>query len=401
MLIFVANLGSTSFKYKLYDMPSERVLASGASDRVGEPIGAWSLMGEGVDEQGEAEQRDHKQSIELHLTKLTEFGVIADPGAIDAVGFKAVHGGPIRGAGRVDDVVLDTMRSLYPLAPAHNPPYVEAMLGFREALPGAEQIAAFETGFHADIPLSRQVYGVPFDWYEKHNVRRYGFHGASNAYVAARMAELTPAPGGCKRIINLHLGGSCSVCAIRDGKSVAHSMGATPQTGVFHASRVGEFDPFAVLALHDAGLDADTIYAGLGRQGGLRGISGVGADLRDIRAAAEQGNERAQLAIDAFVESCRHYLGAYLAVLGGVDAVTFTAGIGQYEPTIRAAICADLDFAGITLDPQRNAQATGKTDQRLDDPDAASSGAQIWVVPTNEELVVARQTADVLNQVTA
>ena len=214
-------------------------------------------------------------------------------------------------------------------------------------------------------------------------------------YVASRMAELAP---DCKRIINLHLGGSCSVCAIKNGKSVAHSMGATPQTGVFHANRAGECDPFAVLALRDAGIEDDAIYQGLGKQGGLLGISGVGADLRDIRAAAEQGNARAQLAIDAFVESCRHYLGAYLAVLGGVDAVTFTAGIGQYEPTIREAICANLGFAGITLDPKRNTDAAGKTDQRLDDP--ATGGAQIWVVPTNEELVVARQTADVLNQVT-
>lgn len=395
MIIFVANLGSTSFKYKLFDMPSERVLASGASDRIGEPVGAWSVSGAGLDEQGEAEQRDHKASIELHLAKLAELGVIADPGAIDAIGYKAVHGGPISGAVRVDDEVLDTMRALYPLAPAHNPPYVEAMQGFREALPGAEQVASFETGFHADIPLARQVYGVPYDWYEKHNIRRYGFHGASNTYVASRMAEIAP---DCKRIINLHLGGSCSVCAIQGGKSVAHSMGATPQTGVFHASRAGEFDPFAVLALRDAGFDDDAIYEGLGKQGGLFGLSGVGADLRDVRAAAEQGNARAQLAIDAFVESCRHYLGAYLAVLGGVDAVTFTAGIGQYEPTIRAAICDRLDFAGIQIDTKRNTDATGRTDQRLDNPDA--HGAQIWVVPTNEELVVARQAAGVLNQVT-
>ena len=396
MLIFVANLGSTSFKYKLYDMPSQRVLCSGSSDRIGESIGAWSVSFEEYEEQGEAEQRDHKASIDLHLGKLIELGVIASADAIDAIGFKAVHGGPISGAVRVDDDVLDTMRSLYPLAPAHNPPYVEAMLGFRKALPGAEQVAVFETGFHADIPLARQIYGVPYDWYEKYGVRRYGFHGASNAYIASRMADIAP---DCKRIINLHLGGSCSVCAIRDGKSVAHSMGATPQTGVFHATRAGEFDPFAVLALREAGLDDDTIYRGLGKEGGLLGISGVGSDLRDIRAAAEQGNTRAQLAIDAFVESCRHYLGAYLAVLGGVDAITFTAGIGQFEPTIRAAICADLAFAGIQLDPQRNADATGKTDQRLDDPDA--QGAQIWVVPTNEELVVARQTAGVLNLTTA
>lgn len=395
MLIFVANLGSTSFKYKLYDMPSERVLAVGASDRIGEPVGAWSWSGDGNEQSGQAEQRDHKASIELHLSKLIEAGVIESPQAIDAIGFKAVHGGPISGAVRVDDHVIDTMRSLYPLAPAHNPPYVEAMTAFREALPNAEQVAAFETGFHAEIPLARQLYGVPYEWLEKYGVRRYGFHGASNTYVATRMAELAP---DCKRIINLHLGGSCSVCAIRDGKSVAHSMGSTPQTGLFHANRVGDFDPFAVLALREAGLDDDAIYKGLGKQGGLLGISGVGSDLRDIRAAAEEGNKRARLAIDAFVEHCRHYLGAYLAVLGGVDAVTFTAGIGQYEPTIRAAICEGLEFAGIRLDPALNEQATGKADERLDD--SAADLAQIWVVPTNEELVVARQTQGVLDQLT-
>ncbi len=397
MLIFVANLGSTSFKYKLYDMPSERVLAVGASDRIGEAVGAWSwsVGNDTAGAEGQAEQRDHKASIELHLAKLIKAGVIDSAEAIDAIGFKAVHGGPISGAVRADDNVLDIMRSLYPLAPAHNPPYVEAMVAFREALPGAEQVAAFETGFHADIPLTRQLYGVPYAWFEQHGVRRYGFHGASNAYVASRMAELAP---DCKRIINLHLGGSCSVCAIKDGKSVAHSMGSTPQTGLFHANRVGDFDPFAVLALRENGLDDEAIYKGLGKQGGLLGLSGVGADLRDIRAAASEGNERARLAIGAFVEHCRHYLGAYLAALGGVDAVTFTAGIGQYEPTIRAAICDGLDFAGIRLDPARNAEATGKTDARLDDP--ADNGAQVWVVPTNEELVVARQTLGVLNELT-
>jgi acetate kinase len=311
---------------------------------------------------------------------------------VEAIGFKAVHGGPISGAVRVDDQVLATMEQMAPLAPAHNPPYIAAMRSFREKLPRVVQVAAFETAFHSSIPLHRQAYAVPYEWITQHGIRRYGFHGASNAYLTARLADIAP---NCRKLINLHLGGSCSICAVRDGKSVAHSMGTSAQTGVFHATRVGDFDPFAILALRAAGLEVDEIYRRLGQDSGLLGLSGVSADLREVESAAAAGNERAQLAVDAFVESCRHYLCAYLGVLNGADAIVFTGGIGQHGTTIREAILRDLDYAAIALDPQLNRQAGGQDESRID---AAESQTQIWVVPTNEELIVARQTVEVLNQ---
>lgn len=394
MLVLAANLGSTSFKYKLYDLSdvaSPRQLGSGSADRIGQTGGAWTLQHADQTQQGQADFPDHADAASFHMDRLVEYDVIESVEAIEAIGFKAVHGGPIRGAVEVDDPVLETMQKLAPLAPAHNPPYLAAMRAFKQKLPNVRQVAAFETAFHATIPQSRQVYGAPHEWIEQYGVRRYGFHGTSNAYIAQRMTTLAPK---CRKIINFHLGGSASVCAIRDGKSAAHSMGATPQTGLFHANRVGDFDAFAVLALIESGMDVKTIYDTLSKKSGWLGLSGVSADLRDVEQAAVRGDERAQLAIDAFVESCRHYLGAYLAVLNGADALVFTAGIGQHSSAIRQAVCADLEFAGVVLNRQRNAEANGQAETRVDE---SSSSVQIWVVPTDEEWIVARQTATVLH----
>ncbi len=276
------------------------------------------------------------------------------------------------------------------VAPAHNPPYVAAMRAFHKMLPHTPQVAAFETAYHQTIPLARQVYGIPHEWTQELGIRRYGFHGASHRYIATRMSEIAP---DARRIINLHLGGSCSICAIQDGKSVANSFGMTAQSGVFHNNRVGDFDTFALLKLRAAGLDLDDIFRRLGKEGGLLGISGVSADMREVETAADQGNKQAQLAVDAFIESCRHYLGAYLVVLGGADAITFTGGIGQHGKVLREKICANLGFAGIAIDEKKNSQCSGKDEQRID---AEDSKTQVWVLPTNEELIVARQTAEVL-----
>jgi len=393
MIVLVANLGSTSFKYKLYDMAdvaAPAVLATGAADRIGQGGSAWSIRAGARADSGTADLADHAAAVELHLAKLVELGAIDSIEALDAIGFKAVHGGPISGAVEVDDEVIATMERIVPLAPAHNPPYLAAMRSFKEKLPRVRQVAAFETAFHATIPAARQAYGVPHEWIERYGIRRYGFHGASNAYIARRMVEIAP---DCRKVINLHLGGSSSICAIADGRSVAHSMGCTPQTGTFHANRVGDFDAFAVLALAESGLAIERIYEQLSTAGGLLGLSGVSADMREVEQAAAGGDARAQLAIDAFVESCRHHVGASLVALGGADAVVFTAGIGQHSPVVRAAICAELDFAGIVLDEKKNHAADGEGESRLD---AADSRAQIWVVPTDEELIVARQTVEVV-----
>lgn len=396
MIVLVANLGSTSFKYKLFDMSgSEKVLAEGAADRIGQSASAWSIAPSGgisgAKIEGSADLPDHGAAIELHLAELKKLGVIESVDAVQAIGFKAVHGGPISGAVVVDDHVLAVQQQFADVAPAHNPPYIAAMKAFGKKLPSVPQVAAFETAFHQTIAPKRTTYAIPYEWTQKLGIRRYGFHGASHRYIATRIAELNPR---AKRVISIHLGGSCSVCAIQDGKSAANSFGMTVQTGVPHASRVGDFDAFAILKLQAAGVDLDTVWKRLGKEGGLAGVSGVSPDLRDIEKAAASGDARAQLAIDVFVESVRDYLGAYLGVLHGADAVVFTGGIGQNSRLIRRMVVEGFEFAGLVLDPAKNQSAGGKDEKRIDAP---GSKIEIWVMPTNEELIVARQTVAVLN----
>src|SRR3954465_6424478 len=261
MLVLVANLGSTSFKFKLLDMDAGGdVLAQGGYERIGQAGSAYPT---------------HAEVIDVILKEL--------PKKPDAIGFKAVHGGPISGAVRVTDDVIATMEEFADVAPAHNPPYIAAMRAFREKLPGLPQVAAFETGFHQTIPLARQVYAIPHEWTEKLGIRRYGFHGASHRYIATRVKEIVPE---ARRIISCHLGGSCSVTAILDGKSVANSFGMTAQSGVFHCNRVGDFDAFALQKLVKPGQTLEDVFKKLGKEGGLLGISGVSNDMRDVEKAA-------------------------------------------------------------------------------------------------------------------
>jgi acetate kinase len=307
------------------------------------------------------------------------------PQTPEAIGFKAVHGGPISGAVRVTDEVLATMEQFADVAPAHNPCYIAAMRAFARKMPKVPQVAAFETAFHQTIPQSRQVYGIPHEWTEKLGIRRYGFHGATHRYVSSRAAELVGSDA--RRIITCHLGGSSSLCAIENGKSIATSMGLTPQTGLFQNNRVGDFDIFAMLKLSKQGMGVDEVLKKLGKEGGLLGISGVSNDMRDIEKAAAGGNKRAQLAIDAFVEGIRHYIGAYLVALGGCDVLAFSGGIGENGAMIRQMVCKNLDWAGIVLDPKKN-NVRGREEKIS----SVESKAEIWVIPTNEELIVARQT---------
>ena len=367
MNVLVANLGSTSFKYKLLDMDAEgETLAKGGYERIGQAGSPF---------------KTHGDVIGVILQEL--------PAKPDAIGFKAVHGGPISGAVRVTDNVIATMEEFADVAPAHNPTYVAAMRAFRHKLPQVPQVAAFETAFHQTIPMARQVYAIPYEWTENLGIRRYGFHGASHRYIAVRTRDLLgPA---ARRVISCHLGGSCSISAIESGKSVANSFGMTAQSGVPHNNRCGDFDTFALLKLTGHGLGLDDIFAKLCKQGGIFGMSGVSPDMRDVEKAASEGNQRAKLAIDAFVESVRHFIGAYLVVLGGCDALVFTGGIGENGIALREAICRNLDWAGIALDPQKN-QVRGKETKIS----KVESGAEIWIIPTNEELIVAGQTVAVL-----
>ena len=370
MFVLVANLGSTSFKYKLLDMSSGGAeVARGGYERIGQPGSAYKVHGDLID------------------VILKEIGRVPD-----AIGFKAVHGGPISGAVRVNDDVLATMEQFADVAPAHNPPYIAAMRAFRAKLPKVPQVAAFETAFHQTIPLARQIYAIPHEWTEKLGIRRYGFHGASHRFIATRLPELV---GGekCKRIISCHLGGSCSITAIEDGKSVANSFGMTAQSGVPQNNRVGDFDTFALLKLLKQGMTLEDVFRRLGKEGGMLGMSGVSNDMRDIEKAAAEGNARATLAIDAFVEAIRAYIGSYLVALGGCDVLAFTGGIGENGIALRESICRNLKWAGIELDPQKN-QVRGKETKISTD----TSRTQVWIVPTNEELIVARQTVGVLGK---
>ena len=367
MNVLVANLGSTSFKYKLLDMSADgELLAKGGYERIGQEGSPYKTHGDVID-------------------------VICKdlPAKVDAIGFKAVHGGPISGAVRVTDEVLATMQEFADVAPAHNPPYIAAMKAFRQKMPNLPQVAAFETAFHQTIPLARQVYAIPYEWTEKLGIRRYGFHGASHRYVATRTRELLGA--SARRVISCHLGGSCSICAIESGKSVANSFGMTAQSGVPHNNRVGDFDTFALLKLTKHGLGLDEIFRKLSKEGGMHGMSGISPDMRDVEKAAGSGDARAKLALEAFVESVRQFIGAYLVVLGGIDALIFTGGIGENGVAIREAICKNLEWAGLVLDPQKNV-VRGK-EAKIS---KVESNAEIWILPTNEELIVARQTEAVL-----
>src|SRR5438105_7809853 len=277
MLVLVANLGSTSFKFKLLDMDAGGDLVTkGGYERIGQSGSPYAT---------------HADVIDVILKDL--------PRRPDAIGFKAVHGGPISGAVRVTDEVIATMEQFADVAPAHNPPYIAAMKAFREKLPATPQVASFETAFHQTIPLSRQVYAIPHEWTEKLGIRRYGFHGASHRYIAIRVKELVPES---RKIISCHLGGSCSICAIEHGKSVANSFGMTAQSGIPHNNRVGDFDTFAMQKLTKHGLSLDDIFQKLSKEGGMLGMSGISPDMRDVERAANEGNERARLAINAFVD---------------------------------------------------------------------------------------------------
>jgi len=373
MNVLVANLGSTSFKFKLLDMERDgSELARGGYERIG---------------QKDSPFKTHGDVIDVILKELADKG-LKKP---DAIGFKAVHGGPISGAVRVTDEVLATMEQFADVAPAHNPPYIAAMKAFAQKLPGTPQVAAFETAFHQTIPLSRQAYAVPHEWITKHGIRRYGFHGASHRYIATRVAELV-GKDKARRVVSLHLGGSSSITAIENGKSIATSMGLTPQTGLPQNNRVGDFDTFALQKLLKLGMSVEDVLKKLGKESGLLGLSGVSNDMRDIEKAAAEGNEHAKLALEAYVESARGYVGQYLVALGGVDVIAFTGGIGENGAAIREAICRNLEWAGISLDPAKN-QVRGKETKIS----GVESDADIWIVPTNEELIVARQTVAVLS----
>ena len=392
MKILVANLGSTSFKYRLLDMDNEHQLARGGIERIGSDESPCFVEIGDQRRDETAPVPDHAVAVRQCLRQLTdpEIGCLKQESEVAAIGFKAVHGGSISGVQRVDDNLLAEMAKMNQVAPAHNPPYIAAMRQLAEKLPEIPLVAAFETGFHQTVPDRLRYYGIPFEWSESLNIKRWGFHGASHRYIATRMAEV--ADNDKLRVISCHLGGSSSLCAIRGLESVATSMGMSPQTGLPHNNRVGDFDPFAIPLIMDAtGKTLDETLASLANEGGLLGLSGVSGDVRDLEEAAEQGNERAQLALDMFTSEVRRHLGGLLVELGGIDSLVFTGGIGENGKQVRRAVCAGLSELGIELDEGLNDSVDGESSIG-----SANGRAQIWVLPTNEELIVARQAKALL-----
>jgi acetate kinase len=390
MNVLVVNIGSTSFKFRLLDMTDERVLASGSVEGIGRPSARVTLqLGDAQPLVTQQSVADQAAAIATCMQGLGTGGG-GQAARVDAVGFKAVHGGHICDAVRVTPEVLSTMESFAQAAPSHNPAYLAAMKAFAEQMPGTPLVAAFETGFHQTIPHARHTYAIPYAWTSEHGVRRYGFHGASHRYVAMRVAELRGRDD--LRVISCHLGGSSSICAIRCGKSIGNSFGMTPQSGLPQNNRVGDFDTYALLLLRDrTGRSIDDLMEEMARAGGLLGISGISNDMAEIVAAAEAGDPRAELALSVYVESVRDYLGAYLVALRGLDVLVFTGGIGERSAEVRRRVCDGLGFLGIRLDQGRNESAGSETTISTDD-----APVQILTLRTNEELIVARQTRDVL-----
>ena len=394
MKILVANLGSTSFKYSLFDMADESLLARGKVERIGEPASVCTVTIGDYTSKTEAPIPDHAVAVRQCLAQLTDpdHGCLKSADEVAGIGFKAVFADGYTGVQPVTKELLDAMEELNAVMPAHNPPYVKAMRLLNEQFPEMPLVAAFETGFHQTIPDHNRYYGVPFEWAEKYSVKRFGFHGASHRYIATRCREIF---GRDLRIISCHLGGSSSVCAIADGKSRGSSMGSSAQTGLFNNNRIGDFDPFMTShVMKKLGKTFDEMLKIFSTECGLLGLSGVSADCRDVMDAADAGNQRAKLAIEVFVGDIRRYLGAFLVELGGADVIVFTGGIGEYQPPIRKMAVAGLAQLGIVLDEAKNETVMG-TEMAIHAPE---SRTQIWVVPTNEEIIVARQTVAKLNE---
>lgn len=385
MLILVANLGSTSFKYRLFRMDEAdgEVVAKGGYERV----------------------TDHGQAIGDALAELQNQGVVTSPEQIDAVGFKTVLGRNLSGCVDADDRVIEALEGFASVAPAHNPPYAAGIRLFRKIMPKARHVALFETAFYQWVAEPAARYAVPKPWHDI-GIRRYGFHGASHKFIAERSAELCGRedvadiarrlyldgprdPAGAPfRVISFHLGGSSSITGIRNGAAIGASMGFSPQSGLPQNNRVGDLDSAALPhAVRTLGISLDEAERQLSKEGGLLGLSGVSNDIRDIHAAANSGNPDARLALDVLTHSARHWAGAFHFAMGGVDALAFTAGIGENGTPTRAAVCAGLESFGIRIDPARNEACKGS--EALISTD--DSPVKVFVIPANEELVLARE----------
>jgi acetate kinase len=401
--ILVLNVGSSSLKFQLIDTDGAAIaesrdqrIARGQVERIGGEAVLTLSSGSGHSVKTTAMLRDHAAAVEYIVKWLTsaESGVpIATIGEIQAVGHRVVHGGEqFSQSIRVDDRVWHELEELIELAPLHNPHNLRGITAARAVLgPGVPQVAVFDTAFHHSLPDVAYLYAIPYQFYRRYRVRRYGFHGTSHRYVAYRYRQLTNRTREATKIITLHLGNGCSACAIDGGKSMDTSMGFTPLEGLMMGTRSGDLDP-AILDFISAkeGLSLQDIDSLLNKQSGLLGVSGLTADMRELLAeAAEHDDRRARLAVELFCYRVKKYLGAYLAAMNGADAIVFAGGIGENAATIRERICTGLEWLGVEVDPSRNAALAGGNEGRFD---RAGSRVELWVIPTDEELLIARDT---------
>ncbi len=397
MIVFVVNCGSSSIKYELFDMTDESVLASGMVDRVGTPEATLRHNGGGRTRQSPVDVPDHAAGLTLVLDVLVDpsVGVLERIDQIDGVGHRVVHGGEdIRSATRIDEGVLEVIRRNIPLAPLHNPPNLAGIQAARRVLPDAPHVAVFDTAFLASLPDTAFRYAVPESWYRDHHVRRYGFHGTSHRYVTARAAELLDKPLDQVNLITAHLGNGCSMTAVAGGRAVDHSMGMTPLEGLMMGTRCGDIDPAVIPYMaRAAGMGLDEIGRALNKASGLLGVSGLSNDMRDLLSAEAEGDQAAALALRMFAYRVAKYVGAYHVILPAVDAVVLTGGIGENCVDFRVRLCGYLHRLGGACDDRLNRRTVGGLAGPIT---PAGSSLPVWVIPTDEELMIARDTRDVV-----
>lgn len=391
MKVLICNAGSTSLKFKLYEMPACTVLATGKVERVGSQDDAiFGYCNTSTGYKVDARKQnipDYAVGIRKFLFELTEGegAGLSNIKEIERVGYKSVLSKDHYGIHEIDEGVMQGMRDFFPLAPVHNSAYLKAIETVQTVLPEAKHVGVFETAFHRDIPLERKIYGVPYEWYETYGIQRLGYHGASHGYIA----DCLNAEKKEYKAISCHLGGSASICGIMNGKSVDTSFGMSLETGLIHANRVGDMDPTMIHFLKQVGLSEEEILQGCQKRGGLLGISGVSNDLRYVMEAADQGNARAKLAVDVFVTGIVHYIGAFFLGLGGLTDLVFTAGIGEHSDRVRSMVCEKLAVIGVKLNEEAN---------RAHAPviSAPDSKVTVHVIATDEELGIARRTYELV-----
>lgn len=401
MKILVLNAGSSSIKYQLFDMENEQVLAKGLIDCIGEPCG--HIKQYWYDEENQAQHSKlvleiptHHDGLLLMVEQLRLANALRDPKNLAAIGHRVVHGGNVfQNSVLIDNLVIDAIKRMTPLAPLHNPANLEGIEIAQQLLPTTPQVAVFDTAFHQTMPPEAYRYAVPEDWYKEHHIRRYGFHGTSHRCVAQHAAYVMQKDFKCLNLITLHLGNGCSITAIKNGESVDTSMGMTPLEGLIMGTRSGDIDPALLSYIHrQTQLGFDEIDELLSKRSGLKGLAGV-SDMREIGQRSIAGDKAAQLAETAFVYRIRKYIGAYAVVLGNIDAIVLTGGIGENSAIIREKICQNMDILGIQLDYTKNASISADKPHQIQSP---NSNVKILMIPTNEELAIARSAKRVTSK---